>query len=150
MQTHTCSKLWSHIESIQVLMDDIVKMIVELKPKDKHILQLKLKTLNKLYFSVNGWMETSVELNQMGPAVEDESSPPLNALLIYLLEGIIPLITAFCSELALHLSGASDACNVELQLPIGILIEMGDTLVVGTLINVLLIQIYRMNATFTH
>lgn len=121
-----------------------MKTIIELKPRDKQFLQLKLKNLSKLYLSVNGWMEMSEDLSKLEPVVDDDSSqrPPLNAILIYLLEGIIPLITAFCSELALHLSGASDACNVELKSPIGILVEMGNMLVVSIL------QVFLMHGRF--
>ena len=104
-----------------------MKVIAKLKPSEKKIVELKLRSLNKLYLSVNGWMKISMSLNEF----EDSSgtlSSDLNGLLIYILEGIIPLMTAFCSEFALHLNGSNDSCNVDIQMPV--LIEMGKSLAV--------------------
>ena len=101
-----------------------MNLIAKLKPSGKKI-ELKLRSLNKL--SVNGWMEISKSLNEFKDSSVTLSSD-LNGLLIYILEGIIPLMTAFCSEFALHLNRSNDSCNVEIK--ISVLIEMGKSLAV--------------------
>ena len=115
-------------------IDRIVKLIAKLKPKEKKPIETKLRALNRLYINVNGWMIMSDDLNKLDRTDDhsqevDSLNLPFNALLIYILEGILPLISAFCSEFALHLSGLNDSCtSVDLQLPV--LIEMGKSLVV--------------------
>ncbi len=121
------SEFWAHIESLNNDIDNIMKLIAKLKPSEKKMVELKLRSLNKLHLSVNGWMEISKSLNEL----EDSSvtvSSDLNGLLIYILEGIIPLMAAFCSEFALHLNGSNDSCNVDIPIPV--LIEMGKSLAV--------------------
>ncbi len=83
--------------------------------------------------NVNGWMSMSDDLNKLDRTDDisdaDRLTLPLNALLIYIMEGAVPLLSAFCSEFALHLSGLNDSCtNVDLQIPV--LIEMAKSLVV--------------------
>ena len=71
----------------------------------------------------------SNELNELLDGKEVKLSSPLNALFVYILEGILPLISAFCSEFALHITGSCDAASdIDQQLPI--LVEIAKSIAV--------------------
>lgn len=79
--------------------------------------------------STKDWRETSEELNKLA-LDKDDQNVHTNALLIYLLEGLFPLISAFCTELSMHLSGSSSCCLVDEQL--NVLKDLTTVLTVST------------------
>jgi inositol 1,4,5-triphosphate receptor type 1 len=105
-QLASSSNFWSHLEEETFIIDEkILKPIHSLNPEQKIILQKKLKTTCKLNWSINTWMKFSNDLNEMG------QFDNFNGSLLYIIEGLIPLLSAFCYETYLHLSGAYDICK---------------------------------------
>lgn len=56
--------------------------------------RIALKFLATTHLSVRGWAELTMDMDSF---VDDgESKIPLNSALLYLWEGVIPLVTAYC------------------------------------------------------
>ena len=104
--------------------------------------------------SVNEWMEMSNDLNdliQNGIVDEERKCDGLNAILLYVVEGLLPLISAFCSEVFMHLSGSNQSC-LGLLTPqkTAILMDFGNTLAVSVCcLNSIIISICDCNAKIT-
>ena len=109
-------------------MGNLVEMIMHLRPNEKENLQLKLRCMAKLHFTVNQWMEMSGKLNTQLRDGRHLSNHP-NALLIFVLEGLLPLLATFCLELSLHMSGERKISPS--HMPVTILIEIGKMLIVS-------------------
>ena len=85
--------------------EQVIKPITSFKCHQKRMLQSKLKALCKLSWSVNRWMSFSSDLNKIGQCDN------FNGQLLYVIEGLIPLLSAFCHEMSLHLSGPNSVCS---------------------------------------
>lgn len=97
---------WSHIESqIHLIDEEVSKQITSLSSEQKKILQVKLTSLSKSHWSINNWMA------YYATHFNSSSSTNINGNLLYIIEGVIPLLAAFCNEIALHLTGANELCT---------------------------------------
>lgn len=108
-------------------IDDFVKFVQKMKISgNKDILKTKLKCLKKLYLTKTLWTNISNELNQLEMLVDcstrstlSVSSPFwLSDWILYFFEGVLPFISAFCSEFALHLSGPLNSTCTSTEMPV--------------------------------
>jgi inositol 1,4,5-triphosphate receptor type 1 len=122
----TCAQLatnkmfWSHLENESNLMDEkVLKPIKLLQDTQQYkLLQMKLKSLHKSSWSINGWIAFTSCQNNDGN---------FHGNLMYVIKGLIPLISAFCHEILLHLSGTNDI-RTSLKKQASILKDIGDKL----------------------
>ena len=86
LYVHNCSNFLEHI-------DDCAKLLTHISTLNDRAerIRIVLKVAATSHISVRRWEKLTVDLSS--PTVED-----LGGALLYLFEGIIPLITAFCME----------------------------------------------------
>lgn len=73
-------------------MDDVCSAVDDDDEKS-NLVRSSLKVLTTSHLSIRGWLELTSDLNS-----DKQEGVSLSAALLYLFEGAIPLITAFCSE----------------------------------------------------
>lgn len=95
-------------KEVDLCWQKVVEPITHLIDEEKCTLQIKLKNLSLLSWSVNKWMNYSDDLNSVVKLAD------FSGQLLYFIEGFIPLLSAFCHEMSLHLSGVNIQCH---QLP---------------------------------
>lgn len=89
------------------------------------MLQVKFKSLNKSSWSINQWIAYTADF-------DSSSSTAITGKLLYIVEGIILLLSGFCFEMSLHLSGGNELCtNLLTSKEIGIVNMLGETLIVS-------------------
>lgn len=76
----------------------IVKEIAALNDQEKDELKQQLLCVNEFGYSVTQWMKVTIN-GQEKPMEEFYST------LIYIVEGLIPLVSIFCSDSSLYLTG---------------------------------------------
>ena len=76
----------------------IVKEIAALNDQEKDELKQQLLYVNEFGYSVTQWMKVTIN-GQERPMEEFYST------LIYIVEGLIPLVSIFCSDSSLYLTG---------------------------------------------
>lgn len=90
-----------HIEQqISHIDEEILKEIYALTAEKKKGLQTKMKNLTQSNWSINRWMKYSADI----PA-------NLSSSLLFVTEGILPMLSGFCYEMSLHLSGENELCT---------------------------------------
>ena len=109
----------------------VVTHIVRMSYNQRRVIQKKLRCLCKFHWSINQWMKFSAELNSLQASATHAPEENLNGKLLYIIEGLVPLVSGFCYEMSLHLSGTNELCTgVLTSHNIGILIDLGKTLAV--------------------
>ena len=97
---HDFRNFWLHMEEqISLLDESMFKEISSLTIEQKKTLQIKLKSLTKANWSINQWMKYSA------------SVASLSGNLLYVIEGLLPMLSGFCYEMSLHLSGKNELCT---------------------------------------
>ena len=97
---HDIRNFWLHMEEqISLLDESMFKEISSLTIEQKKTLQIKLKSLTKANWSINQWMKYSA------------SVASLSGNLLYVIEGLLPMLSGFCYEMSLHLSGKNELCT---------------------------------------
>jgi hypothetical protein len=117
-----CSQLassdlfWSHLEDeLSIIDDKVLKSITFLNPQQRADLHTKMNILYKFSWSINGWIKFCSD-------VDVENFDDFNGNLLYVVKGLIPLLSAFCHEISSHMSGVNDKCRSLLTpLKIGII-----------------------------
>lgn len=109
----------------------VVKCIAALSYNQKRVIQKKLRCLCKFHWSINQWMKFSAELNSLQASGTHALVENLNGKLLYIIEGLVPLVSGFCHEMSLHLSGTNELCTgVLTSHNISILTDLGKSLAV--------------------
>ena len=107
----THSKFWKHIDYCTKLLNSIIKEDETDSSKKYHKrIGTALKLLTTSYMSVREWEGRTSDLDT--PVAERVS---LGGAVLYIFEGIIPLVTAFCVELD-KLSSSGPACRIYARL----------------------------------
>ena len=55
---------------------------------------------------LQAWKKKTTDLNSLLKSSEDHDGVPLNSFLFYLVDSIMPLVTAFCTQLRDHSSSS--------------------------------------------
>lgn len=97
-----CSKFWAHVEFCTTLLTKVCTTVV----MDERKVRIALKLLATSHMSIRGWEELTSDLDT--PIAENVT---LGGALLYLFEGIVPLVTAFCLEFD-KLSSSGPACKI--------------------------------------
>ena len=58
------------------------------------------------YNALQAWKKETTDLIILLKSNEDDDGLPLNSFLFYLVDGIIPLVTLFCTQLRVHCSSS--------------------------------------------
>ena len=77
-----------------MLLDSVCTSLLH-DETDTDPVRINLKHLATTHLSLRGWAELTSEMDNFVDAGEDKV--PLSSALIYLWEGAIPLVTAFCN-----------------------------------------------------
>jgi inositol 1,4,5-triphosphate receptor type 1 len=121
----TCSELassdlfWSHLEDeLRVIDDKVINPIKLLSAKQYSLLRRKLRDLYRFNWSIMKWMNFASDLDNGDNFIGN---------LLYIIKGLIPLLSAFCHETSLHFSGANDICK-GFNIPSSLIQQLGDKL----------------------
>ena len=110
-----------HIEQqISHIDEEILKEIYALTTEKKKVLQIKMKNLTESNWSINRWIKylTDIPVN-------------LSSSLLLVVEGILPMLSGFCYEMSLHLSGGNELCTgILTSKEVNIIKEVGEKLLV--------------------
>ena len=111
------------------VINEVIKIVGPLGLEQKKIIQNLLRWLRKTCLSVGYWMEKSDRINSL---VLDQANQihNLNGILLYLMEGLLPLLTAYCTEMSLHITG-SNFFNIISHKNIAVLIDIGNAFAVS-------------------
>ena len=110
-----CSDFWVHVEKLTALVLQLTVQVRKLDPQIKKTLQQQLDYLAEHQLSVLEWEliasqeELSVHLTDAGESSKT-GSIPLHRVVLYLLEGFLPLLSEFSSKLCAHIGGQNRAC----------------------------------------
>uniref|UniRef100_A0A1X7V711 Ion transport domain-containing protein n=1 Tax=Amphimedon queenslandica TaxID=400682 RepID=A0A1X7V711_AMPQE len=120
-----CSQLASsrnfllHIEQqISDIEEKILKEIYALTTEKKKALQIKMKNLTQSNWSINRWIKYSTDI-----------PVNLSSSLLFVVEGILPMLSGFCYEMSLHLSGGNELCTgILTSKDVNVIKEVGEKL----------------------
>ena len=125
---YVISNFWEHLEKLAIAInEDIIKAVRPLQSEQKETLQNLLRWLHVTPLSVGHWMEKS---NVVIDSLALDQPQNLNGILLYLLEGLLPLLTAYCTEMSLHITVSHDF-NILPPQKVKLLIDIGDALAVS-------------------
>ena len=124
------SNFWEHLEKLAIAInEEIIKAIRPLQSEQKEALQKLLRWLDKTPLSVGHWMEKS---NIVIDSLSLDQPQNLNGMLLYLLEGLLPLLTAYCTEMSLHITvGTGHDFNILSPKKVALLIDIGKAFAVS-------------------
>ena len=123
------SCFWKHLETVvNVINEEVIKAVGPLSMEQKRPIQKLLQWLHKNCFSVDYWMQKSEIINSLLPDQMDNS----NGILLYLMEGLLPLLTAYCTEMPLHITASN--MDIISYKNVEILIDIGNAFAVSTCI----------------
>ena len=90
---------------ISLCNEEVIKHIDSLKDKQKNDLERKLKSFNSLNWTIKKWTAHCNSVSDL------EHADNLNEnLLLYFMEELTPLLSAFCDEMSLHLTAVNKLC----------------------------------------
>ena len=90
------SQFWTHLEYCAMLLDSVCTSVHHDETESSDRVRNALKHLATTHLSLRGWAKITSEMNSIVDVGEDKV--PLSSALIYLWEGAIPLVTAFCNS----------------------------------------------------
>lgn len=122
------SCFWKHLETVvNIINEEVLKVVGPLPVGKKRTIQKLLRWLHKNHLSVGYWMKKSEVINSL---LSDQMHN-LNGILLYLMEGFLPLLTAYCTEMSLHISASNDfKMDVISHRNITVLIDIGNAFAV--------------------
>lgn len=87
-------------QQILHIEEKILKETRALTVEKKRILQIKTKNLTELNWSIKQWLRYSADI-----------PVNLSSSLLFVVKGVLPMLSEFCVEMSLHLSGGNELCT---------------------------------------